>query len=507
MRWATLNSARICLDGNSITAGNNYGDINDSLSNQMIHQFSKQGIKGVSVVNYAVGGQTCAQMIADASQTIGAQFNPSRNNFLIVNEGGNDITFGATPQQAFDNLKQYCMLRRSEGYYVLVWDCLFRHNPANGFYTIAQYKQALIDFNFLVRSNWKDFADAYMDSRKEFPFVPLNDYTGALNGGFWFPDCIHPGATLTALLAIRLIEYLKKIPDKTKKAKKMPVTYKYNTVGIASLTVPFGYTRIKGLTIGAGGGGASGRKGPSSTARAGGGGGSAGALNEFDFDLAGLGLVPGSILNISIPAGGLGGAAISANSTNGSNGTNGGSTFIRIGASGTLYICYSIGGNSGAGGTSSAGSGGSIAAGQWPSSSGSSSSISANAPTGGSSTKTAGSGAGGGGISTGNSAFAGGASGRGCTGLDSVRAGVAGGAGGAVGTSGGNGNSPVNNNPLLPGDGGSGGGGGFGGNGGNGGNGGGVGAGGGGGGASVDSAFTSGAGGNGSNGYAQITFY
>lgn len=213
--FATLNSARIVMDGNSITAGNNYGsDPESTIGKQIIHQLKAEGVLGLTLNEFAVGGQTCAQMINDGSQTIGASLDRSRNNFLIANEGGNDIAFGATPKQAFDNFRNYCLLRKSEGYYVLAWDCLFRSNSPS-IYTTADYNQALIDFNRLLQNGWKEFAHGFMDARKAFPHAPLSVYSpGVLDGGFWFPDNIHPSATANGIIASKLIQRLKQIPRK-----------------------------------------------------------------------------------------------------------------------------------------------------------------------------------------------------------------------------------------------------------------------------------------------------
>lgn len=213
-QYVKLASSKIVFDGNSITEGHADGSGAANLSSQVAAQLAFQKIAGVSIVNLGVGGQTCAQMIADASTQVASLREVGRDCILVVNEGGNDISFGSTPLQAFDNIRNYCLLRRSEGFYVLAWDCLFRNNSPSGFYTSAGYKQALVDFNELVRGRWKEFADAYMDARRAFPYVPDNDYTGALNGGFWFPDCVHPSATANAILAARLIEHLKFIPKR-----------------------------------------------------------------------------------------------------------------------------------------------------------------------------------------------------------------------------------------------------------------------------------------------------
>jgi lysophospholipase L1-like esterase len=503
-QYVKLASSKIIFDGNSITEGSGSGAGAANISAQVSAQLIAQKILGVSIVNIGVGGQTCAQMIADGSSQIAPLLEAGRDCILVANEGGNDIYFGATAAQAFQNIRDYCLLRRSEGFYVLVWSCPYRNNgfSSNPTGDPTAYQAALLDFNNRLANGWKEFADAYMDTRKHFPYAPTANYPG--DGGFWFPDCVHPSATGNAIIAAKLIEHLK-IPIR-KKVEAVPITYRYNTSGLFSLIVPAGYTRAKGKTIGGPGGAGSGRKGAAATARFGGAGGAAAATNEFDIDLAGSGLGAGSILNINIGAAGTPGAAVTINSTNGNNGTTGGATWIRKGASGTTYISYSNGGNAGAGGTATTGTGGAVSSGQWPSTSSPSSSATAAPSAAGSGIKVAGAGGAGGGISTGNVAFAGGTGGRGSYEIDPIRT-IPSTGGAATGANGGNGGFPVGDS-SLPGDGGGGGGGNAGTtNGGTGGTGGGVAAPGGGGGAATDGTGNSGAGGLGTPGYAEITFY
>jgi lysophospholipase L1-like esterase len=502
-QYVKLASSKIVFDGNSLTEGASTGAGAANISTQVSTQLIAQKIFGVSIVNVGVGGKTCAQMIADASTQVAPLFEAGRDNIIVVNEGGNDIYFGATAQQAFQNMRDYCLLRRSEGFYVLVWSAPKRNNgfSANPSGDPSGFQSALLDFNNRLASGWKEFADAFMDTREHFPYAPEANYPS--NGGFWFPDCIHPSATGNAILAAKIIECLKLIPVR-KREIPLAITYKFNTVGVASLTIPAGYTRMRGFTHGGSGGSGSGRKGAAGTARFGGGGASAGARNDFDLDLFSLGLGAGSVLNIIIGALATAGAAQTVNSTNGNNGGIGSNTLIRIGTSGFVYISTANGGQGGLGGTTSGGTGGAAVTGQWSSVVAGSSSATAAAANVTAAQMTAGSGAAGGGISTANVAFAGGVGGRGYSTIDFIRASA--GAAGSVGVAGGNGGFPANNSSLL-GDGGGGGGGSVTGNGGDGGLGGGVGGAPGGGGAATDAVGNSGAGRAGVPGYAEITFY
>jgi lysophospholipase L1-like esterase len=212
-QYVKLTAAKIIFDGNSITEGIDLGTGDASIWGQVGAQLIAQKIFGASIVNISVSGQTCAQMIADGSSQISPLYENGRDNIIIANEGGNDIYFGATPAQALQNMRDYCLLRQSEGFYVLVWSCLHRNQ---GFFAnppdVSGYQAALLDFNNRLERGWKEFADGFMDSRKHFPYIPEANSPG--NGGFWFPDCVHPSATANAILAAKLIEHLKVIPIK-----------------------------------------------------------------------------------------------------------------------------------------------------------------------------------------------------------------------------------------------------------------------------------------------------
>jgi lysophospholipase L1-like esterase len=222
-QYVQLSSAKIIFDGNSITEGSGSGAGAANISSQVAAQLIAQKIFGASIVNLGVGGQTCAQMIADGSSQVAPLLEAGRDCIMVVNEGGNDIYFGATAQQAYQNMRDYCLLRRSEGFYVLVWSCPNRNNgfSADPGGSPVAYQAALLDFNNRLERGWKEFADAFMDARRHFPYAPEANFPG--NGGFWFPDCVHPSATGNAIIAAKLIEHLKLIPKQSRKVKDVPI--------------------------------------------------------------------------------------------------------------------------------------------------------------------------------------------------------------------------------------------------------------------------------------------
>lgn len=106
------------------------------------------------------------------------------------------------------------------------------------------------------------------------------------------------------------------------------LVYEYTTPGAATLDVPLGVTQVEIVAVGGGGGGGSGRKGAAGTLRYGGSGGQGGHWGLTTVDGS---LVEGQTLNITVGAGGNGGASRTTNSTSGANGTAGGSTFVTVG--------------------------------------------------------------------------------------------------------------------------------------------------------------------------------
>ena len=251
----------------------------------------------------------------------------------------------------------------------------------------------------------------------------------------------------------------------------------YVNAGTYNFTKP-SYAKLFYIICVAGGsGGGSGRRGAVGTQCGGGGGGAGGSIF--------FGLLPAymfpTTFNVTVGAGGLGGAGVTTDSTNGNAGTLGGNSLVdTIGAKNNT--------GTGGGGTTTGGSGGGsstwgIISGMAGGAGGSGAAGSSSSGSGG-----CGGGGGGGGISTTEGVFGGG---LGITWRAFHGSNVP---GASAGQNGGDGYSK-----FFAGGGGGGGGSSVTANGGNGGNGGWPGGGGGGGGASRDG-FTSGAGGNGADG-------
>lgn len=124
------------------------------------------------------------------------------------------------------------------------------------------------------------------------------------------------------------------------------------TPGTSTWTKPPGAKSVKVFVIQGGAGGGSGRRGAAGTVRCGGGGGASGGGSEAVFRASDL---PATV-NVSVFAGGAGGAAVTANDTNGNAGSSSSRSFFGP----ALATAYLTGGNpgAGAGGTNATGTGG-----------------------------------------------------------------------------------------------------------------------------------------------------
>jgi hypothetical protein len=191
-QYSVWSNSLIVCDGNSITASVQSG----ATWPAQLKSSAPFSDIGCTVLNIAVGGQTTPQMNVDAAQQIDAIYDGNKNCVLIAWEIGNDLYFGATVEMACANFKKYCSDRRSIGWRVVaitVADRLHLSGTPGGD-TGVQYTAKVLAANDWLRNNWRNFADALVDSRK----VPA--LTNASNPSF-FPDGIHPtGAALTGLV-------------------------------------------------------------------------------------------------------------------------------------------------------------------------------------------------------------------------------------------------------------------------------------------------------------------
>lgn len=194
-----LHNAKIICDGNSITQGMDRPETD--YPRQLNDRLNTLGY-GVTVINLGVSGQTTAHMLNDAVRQVDWLYDPTRLNVLIAMEGGNHIYFGATPQSASATFAKYCMARRAAGYQVIVIDTFPRANGyPPGYDRVNVYAADLLEYNRLIRTNWRDFADYHFDARFQIPEFDLG-------AAYYLPDRIHPNRQGNARIAAKLAEFL-----------------------------------------------------------------------------------------------------------------------------------------------------------------------------------------------------------------------------------------------------------------------------------------------------------
>ena len=168
----TLN---LILDGNSLTAFDIYPP--------MLPSRIKSGYAMV-LQNYAVSGQTTAQMIVDATTQIDIPTNKNEGyNIVFCWEGINDLYHRATAQQCFDNIKNYCLARKAYGFKVIVGTLTPRTNSG----TPLDYESKRLIVNDLLRANYNVFADRLVDIGGD----PIMGATGASKNATYYVDLVH----------------------------------------------------------------------------------------------------------------------------------------------------------------------------------------------------------------------------------------------------------------------------------------------------------------------------
>lgn len=161
--------ARFAADGNSQTVGINGAAL--SFPGRIATTL------GVTVTNYAVGGQSTTDMIADAATQIDAAF--TGVNILIVGEVRNHLTAldsGATARAAVDSFWEYCDGRRAaaaaggtgsgQSLRIVAWNTLPAGHTSSSI-GIAALNALFDEANALMAAEWQDHVDAFVDVRSD----------------------------------------------------------------------------------------------------------------------------------------------------------------------------------------------------------------------------------------------------------------------------------------------------------------------------------------------------
>jgi lysophospholipase L1-like esterase len=180
--FAPLVTLNIVFDGNSLTAG--VGGSQPYSINCVQSLINSQ--YSVISSNFGVSGQTTVQMISDANSQIDGAYDPSKNyNIVVCWEGINDLYFGATITQAYNNLVTYCLGRKAKGYKVVICTLTPRQNTG----TPANQETNRLAVNQLILTNWKTFADAVANIGDN---IPMGLYASCTNSIYYSSsDLVH----------------------------------------------------------------------------------------------------------------------------------------------------------------------------------------------------------------------------------------------------------------------------------------------------------------------------
>lgn len=193
----TLN---LILDGNSLTAfPTSYAPY---LPARIKSAYTK------TIRNFAVSGQTTAQMLSDASTQIDLPLHLNASyNIIFVMEGINHLFLNPaiSAQTAYNSLRTYCLNRQAYGFKVIVGTLTPRSEPG----TQIDYDDKRRAVNTLLRANWQTFASAIMDIGGH----PLMGQKGDSNStAYYLSDKVHfapPGAIIVAdLVAAQVNSFL-----------------------------------------------------------------------------------------------------------------------------------------------------------------------------------------------------------------------------------------------------------------------------------------------------------
>jgi lysophospholipase L1-like esterase len=175
----------VCV-GDSLTLGNHASASYPSLLPPILNSkflVSNQGINSVTLTGLISNGAT-----------IDALYQSGKDNVLIVWGGTNDIYFGDSGPTAYNDLVTYCNARKSTGWTIILLNILSRSDTS----TPSDFLDNRAVFNDLIDSNWKSFADSYIDLTKDAR-IGLNG--SEMDTTYFTSDRVHLNATGNQIIA------------------------------------------------------------------------------------------------------------------------------------------------------------------------------------------------------------------------------------------------------------------------------------------------------------------
>lgn len=156
--WTTAGAVNIVTDGNSLVIQGG-GVVGVMMGGS---PFSSQ-----THANVAINGQTIAAMAAATSDVTSSHV-AGKQNVLFAQEGTNSIGTGVSPSTAVDQLMAYCAAMQA----AKTWTCVVVattppawNGDSFGQSYVDNYNANIDAFNALLRSRYREAADALLDNR------------------------------------------------------------------------------------------------------------------------------------------------------------------------------------------------------------------------------------------------------------------------------------------------------------------------------------------------------
>ena len=153
-------------------------------------------------MNIGFDGQSTSSMILNSFYNPANYVVLGKHNVQIVWEFINDIYFGKTLSQAYNNIVTYCNNQRSNYEKIIIVTVLPINRAASGL-SVAETNAIHDTFNTTVRTNYSQFADAYIEVRDD---DLLNNYNSSV-----YTDGIHLNEAGYRKIALKCLDKLKQL--------------------------------------------------------------------------------------------------------------------------------------------------------------------------------------------------------------------------------------------------------------------------------------------------------
>lgn len=153
-----MNGIFVC-DGNSLTVGQGGTQPYPTTLNTTINTETT----GVVTYNTGVGGQQTSNMIQRAPTYVDPHFNASKPCVVFAWEITNDLYYNNDISGAITRMATYCNGRRQVGFNVFVMSVIDRYQYTQAGQNPTQYRASIASANTLLRQQWTNFADGFVD--------------------------------------------------------------------------------------------------------------------------------------------------------------------------------------------------------------------------------------------------------------------------------------------------------------------------------------------------------